>query len=365
MRSGKLLLVLCFLASGVVWNQSPALAAPEKTIELTFANFFPPAADQSKACEEFIRDLEMRTAGRVKVKYHGGGSLLSGAGMHKGIVGGIADIGYSHVYYTPGRMLVMEFLGLPLGNQTGWVGSHALNDFYFKFQPKEFDDVKILWLNGAAPASINTTKPVRKLDDLKGLKIRAPGVMGEIIAALGGTPTPTPMPEVYDAIAKGVDDGAFGVFEMLKTFRLAEVVKYATSTWHVGNNWPFYMAMNKASYGRLPADVKKIFDQLCGEYAERFALIWNAVDMVGVSFGKAKGVEFIELPDPPAWKKAVDPLMEQWVKKLVGAGYKEPEIRSWMSFMQERYGFYTKKQIEYGIPAGTGPKELRPENIGK
>src|SRR3989304_9189325 len=111
--------------------------AAEKVINLKIANFFPPPSKQSKITQEFGEELERRSEGRIKVQYFAGGSLLTGPAMFKGIETGIADVGYSHVYYTPGRMPVSEGLGLPVGTPTGWVGGPAGNDFYEKYRPKE------------------------------------------------------------------------------------------------------------------------------------------------------------------------------------------------------------------------------------
>ena len=72
--------------------------------------------------------------------------------MYKGIETGIADIGYSHVYYTPGRMPATEGIGLPMGIPSGWVGAHMAWDFVQKFQPKEWDKVKVLACTGTPPA---------------------------------------------------------------------------------------------------------------------------------------------------------------------------------------------------------------------
>jgi TRAP-type C4-dicarboxylate transport system substrate-binding protein len=339
----------------------PAFSAD--VIRLKVAHYFPPPANQSKMMDSFCKELEMRTDGRVKVDYYAGGSLLKSTAMFEGVVNGIADIGYSHVYYTAGRMPVTETAGLPLGYPSAWVGSHALNDFYQKFKPKEFDKVRVLWLNTSTPSAIATRKPVRKLEDLKGLTIRAPGLSGDIMKALGGTPAPTPMMEVYDAISKGVIDGEASNFETLVAFKFAEVVKYSTSIWQITYPFPFYCVMNKKSYAKLPPDIKVIFDTLVGEYKERYILMWNSVDFNGKAFGEKKGVEFIDLPpsELKKWQDAVKPVIEGYVKKMVAKGFSEQEVRSWIAYLRERIDYWTKQQIALRIPSIAGPPELKPQ----
>ncbi len=354
MRQKNLLTVAVMVCLGLMVSLLPLKTAQAKgkVITLKFANYLPPQTAHTKLGQEFIDALEERTGGRIKVKYLKGGSLLKGTTMYKGIESGLADIGFSHIYYTPGRMPVTELAGLPIGSPSAWVNTHVLNDFYFKFRPKEWDKVKVLWLSGTMTDVIITKKPVRKMEDLKGMTLRAPGVPGAIVKALGGTPAPTPMMETYDAISKGVLDGVYGNYEILKAFRFAEVGKYATACQQIGAAFPFYTIMNKKSYSKLPPDLKEIFDDLSGEYRERFALMWNQIEFGGKSFGKSKGMEFIDITGGEAarWVKAVQVVVDNQVKKLVGKGFSESDVRGWISFLKERNEYYAKKQSEYLIP---------------
>jgi TRAP-type C4-dicarboxylate transport system substrate-binding protein len=333
------------------------------TISIKIANFFPPPSKQSKITEEFGKDLEKRSGGRIKVQYFAGGSLLKAPAIYKGIESGITDIGYAHVYYTPGRFPVSEGIGLPLGTPSAVVGAHVAWDFYQQFKPKEWDNVKLLALHGNAPSMIISKKPVEKLDDLKGLKIRAPGVPGEIIKALGGAPTPTPMMEVYDSLAKGVNEGVYAPYETLRTFRFGEVCKYVTAAWQTGNPFPFFLAMNKRKYNSLPEDLKVVVDTLSGEYQERYSLMWNEIEFAGKAFGASKGVTYFELSDQEAarWQKAVEPVIANYIKTMTGKGFSEAEVKGWVDFMKERINYWTAKQIEYKVPSPTGPAGMRPE----
>jgi TRAP-type C4-dicarboxylate transport system substrate-binding protein len=336
MRGKKLLMVVlaAVLSVGFMVTALPSEKACA-AVRLKVAQYFPPPSFQAKLLDEFGRDLEKRTNGQVKVDYYAGGSLLKAPAMFEGIVNGVADIGYSHVYYTAGRMPVTEAAGLPLGFPSAWVGSQVLNDFYQEFKPKEFDKVRVLWLNTSPNTAIATAKkPIRKLGDLKGLTIRAPGM-------------------------------ATSNFETLFAFKFAEVVKYTTSVWQINNPYPFYLVMNKNSYQKLPPDIKPIFDKLVGEYKERYILMWNAIDFIGKAFGMAKGVEFIDLPpsELPVWQAAVIPVIDDYVKRMVGKGHSKAEVRGWIKFLRERNAFWTKKQTTLRIPSAAGPPEVRPEAL--
>jgi len=170
------------------------------------------------------------------------------------------------------------------------------------------------------------------------------------------------MMEVYDSIAKKVIDGVFTPYETLKTFKFGEVVDYTTICWQIGNTYTFYLAMNKDSWNKLPPDIKDVFNEVGGIYRERYALMWNQIEFPGLEFGLEQGVEYIELSSDEAarWQKAVEPVIDNYVKEMVGKGYSEAEVRGWVKFLRERIEYWTAKQIEYYIPSPTGPAEMRP-----
>jgi TRAP-type C4-dicarboxylate transport system substrate-binding protein len=365
MKQKSLLGVIAILCLGLMFTFLPleSVQAKDKVIKLKIAQFFPPPSKQSKILEQFGKELEWRSAGRIQVQYFAGQSLLKAPAMYKGIEAGITDIGYAHVYYTPGRFPVSEGAGLPIGLPSGWVGGHVAFDFYNKFKPKEWNKVKLLSIHLNAPSMLITKKPVRKLEDLKGMTIRAPGVPGEIISALGGTPAPTPMMETYDALAKGVVQGVWAPYETLKTFRFGEVTNYVTECWQTGAGFNFFLAMNKNSYNRLPQDLQMLVDVMAGEYQERYALMWNEIEFTGKKFGLDKGMEYIELSDEEAdrWVAAVEPVIANYTKMMVGKGFSESEVKGWVTYLKGRVKYWVGKQIEYKIPSPVGPAGMRPE----
>ncbi|HOD72737.1 MAG TPA: C4-dicarboxylate ABC transporter substrate-binding protein, partial [Deltaproteobacteria bacterium] len=93
---------------------SDEAAAPAgKVVELSYSIFFPPAHAQCKAGEDWAREIEKRTSGRVKINTFPGGTLTSAGECYDGVVKGISDIGMSCFAYTRGRFPVMEAVDLP------------------------------------------------------------------------------------------------------------------------------------------------------------------------------------------------------------------------------------------------------------
>ncbi|RLB07564.1 MAG: C4-dicarboxylate ABC transporter substrate-binding protein, partial [Deltaproteobacteria bacterium] len=148
----------------------PLFVSHAAPIELTYANFFPPAHIQAKLGDAWAKEIEKRTNGKVKITYFPGGALLKGPQIYDGILKGVADIGMSVFGYTRGRFPAIEAIDLPLGYPSGKVATCVINEFYKKFRPKELDEVKVLYLHAHGPGLLHSKKPVYKLEDLKGLK---------------------------------------------------------------------------------------------------------------------------------------------------------------------------------------------------
>ena len=328
--------------------------------ELKFCNYFPVPAQQSKICEEFIKDLGARSGGELKIRFFPAGTLLTAPKIYDGVVEGIADIGFSNIGYTYGRFRMTEALDLPLGFPNAWVANHVANDFFKEFKPKEWDKIHMISMH-TSPVNVvlSATKPVYKMEDLKGMTLRGLGFIAEVVSALGGTPRPIPTPEAYEAIQKRVIDGLMLPMETMRAFRYAEVAKYVTECWSIGQVYTFYMIMNKDTWNKLPPNIQKIFNEY--PFEEKFAAMWNEIDIDGKKYGMEKGLKFIELPpeEIAKWKKAVEPVVDKYVKSMVAAGYKEKETRELINYARMRIEYWTKKQKESGVKSSTGPSEVR------
>ena len=329
------------IVSFVFFISSFAQAA--EVIKLKFANYFPPMHQHSVIMEEFTKRLNKDLAGKVEISYHTGGTLLSAPKIASGLTTGIADIGLSHVGYTRERFPVSEIFGLPIGCPSPWIGLHAANDFFAKFPLKEWDEYHPLMFSPSATTIIHTVKkPVRKLEDMKGLKIRATGRLADLTTALGATPVPIGMPDMYESLRKGVVDGTMSNMETLKGWKTGEVIKYATTSWKVGSCDTFYVVMSKKKWDSLPADVQKVITSVTEEYKEKWAVLWNDIDIEGLDFFKKQGGEVIPLDDAEIarWAKAAEPVTVGFKKDLMGKGYQAGEIDGWLSYIKERIEYW-------------------------
>jgi len=185
--------------------------------------------------------------------------------MVDGVIAGTADIGCLCMAYQPGRFIVTNATSLPFGFPDATVASLALWDLYNKHKPKPFSKVKVLTMFTCAPANIMSKKPVRNLEDLKGLELRASGGTAQVLAALGATPVGMPKPEIVESLRKGIVQGDVSSLESLMDFKYADICRYVTI--FNGPVYPFAVVMNMDKWNSLPKDVQAVMNGLGTEQA--------------------------------------------------------------------------------------------------
>ena len=298
-------------------------------LQLTYSHMFPPTHVHSKLMADWAKEVEKRNDGRIMIQMFPCQTLVKGSQMYDGVLNGITDIGMSLFAYTRGRFPIMEVADLPLGSPSGVVSSKMIKEVFETLQPNELDGVKVMYITAHGPGLVHTKdKPVRTLEDLKGLKLRATGFSAKLVSALGGTPVAMPMPETYQALSKGVVDGATFPYEAGKGFRLFDTIKYTTESQAVAYASGFYVVMNKDRWNSIdPAD-QKIIEGINNEWFEMTAETWDKIDIVGREFAKEKGVESVTLApeEVERWKKAVAPVVDEYIKHMADKSFKGKKI---------------------------------------
>lgn len=322
MKAKRGLLVFFLIMAVGAFFLSGSNTALAKSIELSYANFFPPTHVQAKLGASWAKEIEKRTNGKVKITYYPGGALLKGPKIYDGLRKGITDIGMSVFAYSRGVFPVMEAFDLPLGYVSGRSNTFIINDYYNKFKPKELSKVKVLYLHAHGPGLLLSKKVVRTLEDLKGLKIRAVGSGTKEAQALGGVPVSMGMGAVYEALQKGVVDASFSPVEVLKGWKQAEVIKYIVDCFSISYSHGFYVCMNLAKWNALPKDVQEVMELISLEWIGKHGMAWDMSDAEGRSFALSLGNKVITLSDKESarWAEAVKPVMTGYVKKAEDKG---------------------------------------------
>jgi TRAP-type transport system periplasmic protein len=315
------LLCIAFVVS-VCFVAASGYSHAQKVVSLNYSNFFPAPHKHSILADQWCKEVEKRTNGAVKIAYFPGGTLTPAAQTYDNVEKGIADIGFSCFAYTRGKFPLTEAIDLPLGYKNGMGATRLINAYYAKFKPKELDNVKVLYLHAHGPGLLHTKKPVYKLEDVKGMKIRATGLASKIVTALGGAPVGTTQPETYDALRTGVADGALSPMEALQGFKWGEVIKFTTLDYPAGYSTGMFIVMNKNKWNSLSPDVQKVFAQVSSEWIEKTGALWDQIEQEGKDYTLKRGNKIIALSaeENAKWAGKVRPLIDDYVKTAKAKG---------------------------------------------
>jgi TRAP-type C4-dicarboxylate transport system substrate-binding protein len=326
MKKGVVALAISlFLCTGLVPEFS---CAAEKVFKLEFSSFVSPQNRGTKLMDEWCKEVEKRTNGQIKITQHPGNTLTEQNQTYESVVDGIVDIGFSAVSYNPGKFPQMEAVELPYGLKTATQIAKLANDYYAKFQPKEFKDVKILFFTAVAPGPFHTKKPINKIEDLAGLKIRCPGGPNVVwLKLMGAVPVVLPTGDTYDALSKGVVDGTVAAFEPLEILKWHEVVNYSTPS-GAAISQVRYLVMNKDKWNSLPPNLQQIFAKVTAEYNEKLAKLADEIEQDAVKNLTTKYKHTVIKLDPKEeqrWIAKVTPILDGYIKEKSQKGFPAAE----------------------------------------
>lgn len=303
-------------------------------MKLRLSTMWPPQHPHSQLFAQWGKDVEAATQGRVTVTLFAASTLSPPMQVYDNTVKGIVDVGTNLLAYSPGRLPLSEVLQQPLGYKNGLQASKCSDAYYKKFKPKEFDDVKVMFLHAAAPGFIFTKKPVKSIEEVKGLRIRANAENADIVKVLGAAPVTMPVTEAYDSLSRGVVDGTLFPIEALQGFKIGEVVKTVIENYGVSYATSMYCIMNKDKWNAIsPADQKAI-EKINDTYAEKFGNQWVRLDKAAEEFAKSKGVDFITVSaaENAATAKKMQPILDKYVADMKAKGLPSAEA---LKFVQD------------------------------
>ncbi len=307
-----------------------------QTITLTLSDHNPPnSLYQTEGIVPWIKQVGEATSGRVKIRNFPSQTLVKGTELWKGVQAGIADIGWCFHGYWPDMTPLTDVVTLPgLPIKSAEHGSEVLTKLIAKLPvlQKEFADTYQLMYWTSSPYILLTSKKqVKTMEDLRGLKLRVSGgPPTDQIRALGGVPILIPMPDIYEAMSKGVIDGAALPWGGIHAFRLWEVGKYYTIV--PLSAVYFSMCMNKQKWASLPKDVQQQMTSVSGmegaklqgkkTFDDAEALVMDIIKK-----GKYEAHRYVVPPEELArWNKVGgEPIWEEWVKRMEAKG--RPQAR--------------------------------------
>lgn len=295
--------------------------------ELKFAFFAPSSHTQYPVIDEWSKSVAEQAG--IKITIFAGGSLGKPKDQYDNTSKGVSDFSYVIPSYTSGKFPLTSAIELPFIIDDCEKASMVLWDTYEKYLTEEYKDVKMLWTYVPGPGHIHTTnKPVRKLEDLKGLKIRTPGrVMARILKELGAIPITMPITQVYTALERGTIDGVTNAWEIMQAYKFYEHTQYHTE---VGlYTLAMLTVMNRDAYESLSPKAKESIDLSIGkEMSRKAGIAFKEADLPARTICLANNGEIIPFvpSERERWEQAVRSVRSEWIQEMADLGLPGKEV---------------------------------------
>ena len=305
------------------------VSAQTEPVIIKVAHFLPPVAPMhAKVIAPWCNKLESESQGKLKCQIYPA-MQLGGTPpqLLNQVRDGVADVIWTLPGYTPGRFPTSEVFELPFVTTTHEASARALWDFVQAHSLKEFAGIKPLavWVNGPNVLHFRD-KQVKTLEDLKGMKVRAPSRLGnKLLASLGATPVGMPVPQMAESLSKGVIDGALVPWEVVPATKTQELTKFHAESGadRAMTTATMIYVMNQKKYDSLPPELKKVIDDNSGrEFSAWVAAQHVEADAVGRKITADAGNTIYAIPaeEMARWEAAAKPVTEEWIKETSAKG---------------------------------------------
>ena len=244
--------------------------------------------------------------------------------LYRQVLQGISDMTFTLPGYTSADFPMMALTELPGTADSADDGTRKLWANFDKFLARDYKGTKVLMLwNSDTAAIMSRSKPVRTLEDFKGMRIRTPSAaQSSQLEALGAIPIDMPVTQIYNNLDRGVIDASMIPMSAALDFKLIEVAKFYTVDAPLGRS-PFLVAMNRARYEKLPGDLKKIIDDTTGlALSLKCAQTYDKKNVEATAAAKAKNLELFPLApaERQRWVAAFKPMIQKVVEDGEKAG---------------------------------------------
>jgi TRAP-type C4-dicarboxylate transport system substrate-binding protein len=318
----RMLLLAGVLAIGGLYSP-PAEA---QNIALRYNNWVPPTYFMhARGLYKYFDEIKKVTEGRVTVE-PSANALGPVPRNFQLAVDGIADVSWGIHGYTPGTFPLSEMVELPFGTKTAAINSVAYWRVYKKFfEPAQMHKgVHTLTVHVHPAGHIYTTKPVLKMEDFSGLKLRSTSAMvGESFKRLGAAPIGAPVTETREMLSRGLVDGLGFTDEAIYNFKINNYIKnvlrvpgglYATS---------FFLVVNQAKWDSISEKDREAIMAISGEkLAQQLGQVWDDEDAGAVANVIKDGIKITELEGEflEAFRKRLEGFDQDWIERANKAG---------------------------------------------
>jgi TRAP-type C4-dicarboxylate transport system substrate-binding protein len=337
-------LIFAAAAAGLLMA-APAQA--QQKYEIKLAYFVGDQHAMSQWLIKWSEKIEKDSNGRITVKRFPG-SQMGPVQQHYDLARtGQAEMSWFLHGATPGRFPLTEIIQLPYFAGSAEIGTKVMNDpeLRSKYLDAEHKGVKVLLLLTHQPGNIHTTKkPIRTVEDMKGMRLRfSSATIRDFVAALGATPVGVQATEQVEQLQKGTIDGTFidyggaGI-----AFKMGGVVKYSTEMYSYISS--FGVIMNEDFWKKLPPDLQQLVTRSFTGVEKEVGEAWDALDVPGKKALMDGGGEAIKLSkeEDAKFRKIGAQVDEAKIKELEGKGLPARAVYTMMKSLSEKHSKTSK-----------------------
>ncbi|MBT3258237.1 MAG: TRAP transporter substrate-binding protein DctP [Deltaproteobacteria bacterium] len=326
MRLKKLIACLSVVAlMVVVMGVSSPGRAEAAEITLNMGHPFPEKLETLTSWEKwFAAEIEKRTNGKVKIKIFWSQSLGKTSDLPDLVQSGGVDMTMLVPGYYPARFpLAMASNQLWFVNWTNDEAFAVAKALYWVDPIKNElakQNMKLIYIQVLPKYQLWNWAGLKNIADLKGKKIRSWGpYMPKLYEAVGAVGVNLVQADWFEAMQKHMIDGGFFSVSMGLASKVDEVAKYVTMV-DLGINTGPMCIMNQDKWNSLPADVKKVFQEVMAEMPAVGKQLTIDAENAGIKAAKAKGLTLVPFPDRQKWIDALPDIRAIWAEDMAKKG---------------------------------------------
>lgn len=299
-----------YLASAVVSADTLIFASPAA----------PSHRLHTEVLEPWIEQLVTNSEGTLEVRTFYSSPLGNYSNIYDRVLNGVVDIAFTTLATIGGQFVKTDVAALPFETQSALEGSVALWNLYEQgVIAEEFSGIKLLGLFTFPNSALHMSKrPIRTLEDFKGVKIRTAGkIQSDTLALLGGSPVTAEPSDIYQGLDRGVFDGAIMPWTGVPPFRLEEVTFYHLNA-PLGSSVAMVF-MNQQSFDALPKPAQQAIEASSGLSLSMWLSShtdFDAFEVAGDIGSRPNQVVWdIDPVEAKRWQALSQALVEEWVVK--------------------------------------------------
>lgn len=250
-------------------NNTPSINMNETIEWRMVTTWMPHFPILGEGADKFASDVEKMSRGRLKIQVYGGGELVPAMESFDAVSQGMTQVGHGASYYWAGKAPASQFFtSLPFGMNTQQTYAWLYNGGGMKLWEELYEPFNLIPIpcgNTGGQMGGWFNKEINSVSDLKGLKMRIPGIGGKIIVKAGGSAVLSPGGEIYTNLERGVIDAAdwIGPYHdwLMGFHKIAKYYYYPTFAERTG---VMELIINKSAFEQLPDDLQEIVRYAAG-----------------------------------------------------------------------------------------------------